>query len=110
MPTLTDTKIRTAKAEAKPYSLQDGSGLYLEVRPSGAKYWRYRYWLTPEKDVRYTIGEYPAVTLAEARRERERIRDLVKQGINPTQEKKTERIRQIHERSNTFEAVSCSPR
>ena len=48
MPTLTDTKIRTAKAEAKPYSLQDGSGLYLEVRPSGAKYWRYRYWLTPE--------------------------------------------------------------
>ena len=106
MPTLTDTKIRTAKAEAKPYSLQDGSGLYLEVRPSGAKYWRYRYWLTPEKDGRYTIGEYPAVTLAEARRERERIRELVKQGINPTQEKKTERIRQIHERSNTFEAVT----
>jgi putative restriction endonuclease len=78
MPTLTDTKIRTTKAEAKPYSLQDGSGLYLEVRPSGAKYWR----------------------------ERERVRKLVKQGINPTQEKKTERIRQIHERSNTFEAVA----
>ncbi|MFZ2627529.1 MAG: integrase arm-type DNA-binding domain-containing protein, partial [Rugosibacter sp.] len=106
MPTLTDTKIRTAKAEAKPYSLQDGSGLYLEVRPSGAKYWRYRYWLTPEKDGRYTIGEYSAMSLTEARRERERVRKLVKQGINPTQEKKTERIRQIHERSNTFEAVA----
>jgi len=74
MPTLTDTKLRTAKPAEKPYILQDGSGLYLEVRPSGAKFWRYRYWLTPEKDGRYTIGEYPAVSLAEARRERERVR------------------------------------
>jgi integrase len=106
MPSLTDTKIRAAKAAEKPYSLQDGSGLYLEVRPSGAKYWRYRYWLTPEKDGRYTIGEYPAVSLSEARRERERVRELVKQGISPTQEKKTEKLRQSHERANTFEAVA----
>ena len=49
MPSLTDTKIRTAKPAEKPYVLQDGSGLYLDVRPSGAKVWRYRYWLTPEK-------------------------------------------------------------
>lgn len=106
MPTLTDTKLRTAKPAEKPYILQDGSGLYLEVRPSGAKFWRYRYWLTPEKDGRYTIGEYPAVSLAEARRERERVRELVKLGINPTHEKKTEKLRQSHERANTFEAVA----
>jgi integrase len=106
MPSLTDTKIRTAKPTEKPYVLQDGSGLYLDVRPSGAKFWRYRYWLTPEKDGRYTIGEYPAVSLSEARRERERIRELVKLGINPTHEKKTEKLRQSHERSNTFEAVA----
>lgn len=106
MPSLTDTKIRTAKPAEKPYMLQDGSGLYLEVRPSGAKFWRYRYWLTPEKDGRYTIGEYPAVSLSEARHERERVRELVKQGINPTQEKKTEKLRQTHERANTFEAVA----
>lgn len=104
MPSLTDTKIRTAKPAEKPYVLQDGSGLYLDVRPSGAKFWRYRYWLTPEKDGRYTIGEYPAVSLSEARRER--IRELVKLGVNPTHEKKTEKLRQSHERSNTFEAVS----
>jgi hypothetical protein len=86
--------------------LQDGSGLYLEVRPTGAKFWRYRYWLTPEKDGRYTIGEYPSVSLSEARRERERVRELVKQGIHPTQEKKTEKLRQSHERANTFEAIA----
>jgi integrase len=106
MPALTDTKIRQAKAAAAPYTLQDGNGLYLEVRPSGAKHWRYRYWLTPEKDGRYTIGEYPAVSLSEARRERERVRELVKLGLNPTHEKKTDKLRQAGERANTFEAVA----
>jgi len=106
MPSLTDTKVRTAKPTEKPYVLQDGSGLYLEVRPTGAKFWRYRYWLTPEKDGRYTIGEYPSVSLSEARRERERVRELVKQGIHPTQEKLTEKLRQSHERANTFEAIA----
>lgn len=106
MPTLTDTKIRNAKPGNKPVTLNDGNGLYLDIRPTGAKIWRYRYWLTPEKDGRYTIGEYPTVSLSEARRERERIRELVKQGLNPTHEKKTEKMRQSHERANTFEAVS----
>ena len=106
MPSLTDTKIRNAKPTDKPYSLQDGSGLFLQIRPSGAKFWRYRYWLTPDKDGLYTIGEYPAVSLSEARRERERVRELVKQGINPTHEKKTEKLRQAVSRANTFEAVT----
>lgn len=106
MPSLSDTKIRSAKPAEKPYTLQDGSGLYLEVRPSGAKFWRYRYWLTPEKDGRYTIGEYPAVSLADARRERERVRELVKKGINPTDEKRTDKMRQTSERANTFKAVA----
>ncbi|MEO6918688.1 MAG: integrase arm-type DNA-binding domain-containing protein [Collimonas sp.] len=106
MPSLTDTKIRNAKPTAKPYVLQDGNGLYLEVRPSGTKYWRYRFWLTPTKDGRYTIGEYPAVSLSEARRERERAREMVKQGINPTHEKQTDKLRQATSRANTFEAVT----
>lgn len=106
MPSLTDTKIRNAKPTNKPYMLQDGNGLYLEVRNSGAKFWRYRFWLTPEKDGRYTIGEYPAISLFEARRERERMRELVKQGINPTHEKQTEKLRQASSRANTFESIA----
>lgn len=106
MPSPTDTKVRTAKPTEKPCVLQDGSGLYLEVRPTGAKFWRYRYWLTPEKDGRYIIGEYPSISLSDARRERERMRELVKQGIHPTQEKQTEKLRQSHERANTFEAIA----
>lgn len=102
---LTDTKIRNAKAQAKPYSLQDGSGLYLDVRPSGAKIWRYRFWLTPKKDGRYTIGEYPRISLADARREREWAREQVKQGKNPTIVKDTEKLMVMGDSENTFRSL-----
>ena len=40
---LTDTAIRKAKAKDRSYKLADGAGLYLEVMPNGARYWRMRY-------------------------------------------------------------------
>lgn len=103
---LTDTRVKNARPQDKPYTLQDGQGLYLEVRPTGAKYWRYRYWLTPTKDGRYTIGEYPSVSLSDARREREWAREQVKRGLNPTDVKKQQRQRAEIESANTFELVA----
>lgn len=106
MPALTDTKIRNAKPTEKPYKLQDGHGLYLDVRPSGSKIWRYRYWITPERDGIFTIGEYPLVSLSEARRSREWAREQVKQGLNPTHAKEAEHMRRLGEHANTFELVA----
>lgn len=103
---LTDTKIRNTKPGDKPIKLADGQGLYLDVRPSGAKIWRYRYWITPTKDGIYTIGEYPAVSLADARKERELAREQVKQGMNPTQVREAGRLERMGENANTFEAVA----
>ncbi|MEA5104742.1 phage integrase central domain-containing protein [Pantoea sp. S18] len=103
---LTDTKVKTARPQEKPYTLQDGQGLYLEVRASGAKFWRYRYWLTSTKDGRYTIGEYPSVSLSDARREREWAREQVKRGLNPTDVRKKEKQQNLAEASNTFELVA----
>lgn len=103
---LTDTKLRSAKPRAKPYKLPDEKGLYLDVRPSGAKIWRYRFWKADGKDGIYTIGEYPAVSLSEARQKREEARKLVKQGVNPTQAKELDRLRQAGESANTLEAVA----
>ena len=40
---LTDAKIRNTKPSTKAIKLTDGGGLYLEVRPTGSKLWRYRY-------------------------------------------------------------------
>ncbi|CNK09675.1 putative cp4-like integrase protein [Yersinia aldovae] len=103
---LTDTKVRNVKPQEKAYQLQDGNGLYLDVRPSGVKTWRYRYWITPTKDGRYTIGSYPAVSLAEARREREWAREQVKNGITPKEAKAVERDIAKAENANTFEIVA----
>ncbi|EGG0215501.1 integrase arm-type DNA-binding domain-containing protein [Salmonella enterica] len=103
---LTDTKVKNAKPQDKPYSLQDGQGLYLEVRPTGAKFWRYRYWLTPTKDGRYTIGQYPTISLAEARKEREWAREQVKKGLSPTDVRRHEKQQNIAEAANTFRLVA----
>ncbi len=106
MASLTDTKVRNAKPAEKPYKLQDGQGLYLDVRPSGAKIWRYRYWKADGKDGLFTVGEYPSVSLADARKEREWARDQVKQGLNPTQSREAERLERMGEHANTFEVVA----
>jgi len=102
---LTDTRIRNAKAKEKPYRLSDGLGLHLEVRPTGSKLWRLRYRLNGKENL-YAIGDYPFVTLEEAREERDTARKLVKKGINPSRHRRIERIRKANEGSTTFSAVA----
>jgi len=85
---LTDGKIRNAKPSARPVKITDGHGLYLEVRPTGAKLWRYRYRIAGKENV-FAIGEYfndkrtAHVSLDHARRCRDEARVLVKQGVHP---------------------------
>lgn len=103
---LTDAKIKNSRPKEKPYAIQDGNGLYLEIRPSGGKFWRYRFWLTPKKDGRYTIGQYPAVSLAEARKQREWAREQVKAGISPMEAKIRQEEAANSESINTFKFVA----
>ena len=124
---LTDTQCRNAKPKEKPFKLTDGKGLYLEVKPSGVKAWRYRFELFREgrrKESVFAIGNYaraPAgeteeetkarrnggcFTLAEAREERVKARALVKQGINPAHHRQLERINREQDSATTFEAVA----
>lgn len=63
---LTDTAIRTAKPKERPYKLADAGGLYLEVAPSGGKWWRLKF-RHGGKEKRLSLGVYPAVGLKEAR-------------------------------------------
>jgi integrase len=102
---LTDTKIRNAKALERPYKLMDSLGLYLLVRINGTKLWRFRFWLHGKEGL-MALGEYPSVGLADARALRDRARALVKQGLNPVRERQTDRIRQAHEATNTFEGIA----
>ena len=100
---LTDAAIRNAKPSEKPLKLTDGGGLYLEVTPAGGKHWRYCFRLAGRENL-FAIGAYPQITLADARKARDQARNLVKQGINPTQHRKQEKNATIEESSNTSEA------
>lgn len=102
---LTDAKIRTAKPEAKPLKLTDGGGLYLEVRPSGSKLWRYRYRIEDKENL-YALGEYPTISLSEARAERDKAKALVKQGFHPAHERARTKAESVASNANTFKVMA----
>ncbi|WP_263147779.1 integrase arm-type DNA-binding domain-containing protein [Pseudomonas sp. RIT-PI-AD] len=102
---LTDVKIRQAKPGEAPIKLTDSGGLFLEVRPNGSKLWRYRYRLAGKENT-YAIGAYPAVSLADARAERDSARDLVRAGKHPAHARKSAKAQQLAENRNTFQVVA----
>jgi integrase len=77
----------------------------LEVRPTGAKLWRYRYRIA-EKENLFAMGDHPALGLAEAREKRAEARKLVKQGLHPAQERNAAQLAAHAANANTFEAVA----
>ncbi len=84
---LSDIKIKQLKAKDKPYKVFDGRGLYIYVVPNGSKYWRVKYSIDKKENI-YTIGEFPEISLHDARVKLHEIKSLLRQGINPQQEKK----------------------
>lgn len=103
---LTDTKLRTLKPRAAAYRLAEANGLCIEVRPSGAKVWRYRYRYAGKPSI-ITLAEYPGMGLADARAERDRLRALVKGGGNPAHAAKIERAAMVERAETTFGAVAA---
>ncbi|MTI74664.1 MAG: DUF4102 domain-containing protein [Stenotrophomonas sp.] len=101
---LTDTKIRAQKPRERAYRVADAQGLCLEVRPSSAKVWRYRYRHAGQASM-ITLGEYPTMGLADARAERDRLRALVRSGANPAHVARVERITKAGQAATTFGAV-----
>lgn len=80
---LTDTAIKALKPKADRYRVSDTSGLLLEVMPSGSKIWRYRYQLHGVRQPSLTIGPYPEISLAAARKQRDEWAALVARGESP---------------------------
>jgi integrase len=105
---LTDTAIRKAAPRDKPYKLADGGGLYLEVMPTGSRYWRLKY-RVDGKEKRLALGVYPDVPLAAARSGREDARRMLAQGRDPSADKKAAKLAKIEAMAvtiETFEVVA----
>lgn len=87
MPPLTEVKLKALKPKATLYRVADERGLCIEVTTTGTKHWRYRYrWLG--KATMLSLGEYPLITLAEARLSRDDARRLLIQGTNPADKRR----------------------
>lgn len=102
---LTDIQPRTAKPKEKPYKLTDGGGLHLLINPDGAKYWRMGYRFSGVERT-LALGKYPDISLAEARKLRAAAREKINSGIDPSQAKRIEKVKQATANANTFEAVA----
>jgi integrase len=102
---LTDIEVRHAKPREKPYKLSDERGMYLEVTPTGAKYWRMKF-RHAGKEKRLALGVYPEVGLKDAREKRDAARKLLADGIDPAAVKKARKAAAVAETTSSFEAVA----
>ena len=111
---LTDTAIKNAKRQAKPYKLSDEKGLHLLVRPSGGLLWRMKYGRMARRssgqpkrvEKLLSFGSYPDITLKGARALRDEARKQLAEGIDPGQVKKDAKIATILGASNSFAAIA----
>lgn len=104
MSKLNDRAIKLAEPKAKPYKMSDGLGLYLEVQPTGSRYWRFKY-LFAGKQKRIALGVYPEISLKAARDATLEYRLKLRNNIDPAQERKQEKLFRKVSTENNFEAV-----
>lgn len=104
---LTDTALRKAKHGDKAIKMSDGGGLYVLLKPNGAKWWRwdYRRPVTSKRNT-LSLGVYPDVSLASARERRDEARKLLALGVDPGESRKAEKAAGEERAGNSFEVVA----
>ncbi|MBQ4133646.1 MAG: DUF4102 domain-containing protein, partial [Desulfovibrionaceae bacterium] len=88
---LTDLKIKAFKPKDKLYRIADRDGLYLEVKPSGRKSWRLRY-RRNGKNTLLGLGDYPTLSLHDARRKVMDLKDELDSSGGKRAEKEAEAL------------------
>ena len=106
---LTDLKIKNTKSQPdKTVRLYDARGLYLEIAPSGGRWWRWKYRFA-RKEKRISLGVFPEVSLKEARTRCDEARGLVTAGLDPSERRKAAKAAaeaKAEADTNTFEVVA----
>ncbi|KGM54660.1 integrase [Lysobacter daejeonensis GH1-9] len=102
---LTDKALRALKPKESLYRVADSAGLCIEVAPTGSKLWRYRYRFAGRAKM-LSLGAWPEVSLAEARERRGDARRLLNQGVDPSANRQSEKLRAKVAADNTFKAVA----
>jgi integrase len=102
---LSHAALKSARPQTRPYKLYDEKGLFLLVAPNGSQLWRLKYRFNG-KEKKLAIGSYPEISLKAARERRDEARSLLATGVDPNQQKKSEKQTQILRAANTFTAVA----
>jgi integrase len=102
---LTDAKVRTLKPGPTPLKLSDGGGLHLLVQPSGSKLWRMGYRFAGKQKT-LAFGQYPAVSLADARAARDDAKRHLRSNVDPSTVNKAQQTAAKLAAASTFRAVA----
>ena len=102
---LTDTKCEAARPKEKDITLFDGQGLFLLVKKSGVKVWRFKYKRPDGRPGLATFGSYPAVSLKTARGKRAAALENLADGVDPMTHAKDAKIQAAADRLQTFELM-----
>jgi integrase len=105
---LTNTQIKQAKPKEKLYTLSDGGGLQLRIKPNGSKLWLFDYKRPyTKKRTCLSFGSYPDLPLADARRKRDEARGLLAKDIDPQEHREEEARTNESAHSNTLENIAA---
>jgi integrase len=88
---LTDIEVKTAKYGQGKSKRFDGQGLFLWLKPSGTKLWRWKYRIG-RKEKQLALGVYPAVSLRAARDARDDARKLLQRGVDPSLRRRADKV------------------
>ena len=102
---LTDTSIRGLKPDVKPRKYFDGGGLFLYIPTSGSKLWRMAYRFEGKSKL-LSFGEYPTVSLRDARERREDARRLLAKGVDPSEHKREAKQARISAERDSFQNIA----
>ncbi len=102
---LTATEAKQTKASEKPTKLSDGGGLYLLIKPNGARYWRYDYRYTGKRKT-LALGVYPETSLKKVRQKHLEARGKLREGIDPAEYKRIQKLTCEIAAANSFEAIA----
>ncbi|MCZ6797468.1 MAG: integrase arm-type DNA-binding domain-containing protein, partial [Gammaproteobacteria bacterium] len=101
---LTNTEVKQAKPKEKEYNLADGNGLYLRIKPIGSKIWLFNYSRPyTKKRANLSLGSYPNLSLADARKEARLFKGLLAKNIDPKEHRLAEDKKQKEAYTLTFE-------
>ena len=103
---LSDIKIRNLKPKEKAYKVSDFEGLFVLVKVSGSKSWRFKYRIDGKEKL-LVIGDYPAVSLSKARQARDLAKSQLADGVDPNDAKQEDKRIRLEAKGQTFEKIGA---